>query len=74
MARILVLMDHSLLPEARVCVWCERDQPQSFLHATRSWRRAGPTLQSALVLSSGRRLPDGDGGGENEVSDSSAVP
>ncbi len=68
-----------------VCVQGGRDRPQSFLHSSGSWRSTGPggmvgcrllssandALQSALVLGNGSNVPDGDGGGEDELSDGS---
>ncbi len=60
----------------RVSVRGGRGRPQSFLHASGSWRHTSPgiandMLQSALVLGSGSgsSVPDGDGGGEEGLND-----
>lgn len=84
---VWVLMDLSFLSEGSDwnSVRDGRDQPQSFLLASESWRRTGPgvmvdcsqsllcktndTLWSAFVLWQWQQGPDGDGGGEDGLHD-----
>ena len=62
---VLVLMDCSLLPEGRENGWN--------IAANHLLSRAHDKLQSALVLSSGSSVPDGDGGGEDGLTSVSPV-